>query len=240
MNRVYKKKKKKSLHPLRPILILVTLAVCIYIGYQYIVYGNLNNVVQVLSKINIENVNLSEPSLSFNNSIEGQILVENQDGYTTTFTTLNTEYQKTYKEYKQNMDSSWADNSYWGGTMRKNGCGITTMAIIASGYGLDITPEDLREKYYPHLDGEKMQDALKELGFKCTDFCFHKSYLNKKYILDWLKTNRPVIVCLGSKEKNEWTESSHYMALLDVNDKGLVYVSNPNGLDGEERASRMV
>ena len=124
--------------------------------------------------------------------------------------------------------------------MRENGCGITSLAIVASGYGLDITPEDLRRKYYPHLEGDEMKSALKAMGFKSTDFYFHQSYLNKKYITDWLKTNRPIIICVGNKDENMWTTSSHYMALLDVNEKGLVYVSNPNGLEGEEKASRLV
>lgn len=242
MDRVYKRKKKKTYHPFRTILILIVIAFCTYLGYEYKVNGNLNNVVQVISKINFNKINLSkinfeEKSYSSDNSIKGQIPVDNQDGYATTFTTLNKQYQKTYKEYKQNMDSSWCDNSYWGGTMRENGCGITSMAIVASGYGLNITPEDLRKEYYPHLEGEEMKTALKKMGFKCTDFCYHKSYLNKKYIMDWLKTNRPIIICLGSKDENDWTATSHYMALLDINDSGLVYVSNPNGLEGEKKAS---
>ena len=240
MDRVYKRKKKKNSHSFRTILILSIIVVCSYLVYEYRINGNLNNIVQVFSKINLRKINFEETVYSSNNFIEGKKLVDNQDGYNTTFTTLNTKYQKTYKEYKQNMNSSWSDNSYWGGTMRENGCGITSMAIVASGYGIDITPEDLRQKYYPHLEGEEMTFALKKMGFKCTDFYYHKSYLNKKYISDWLRTNRPIIICVGSDEENDWTASSHYMALLDINEDGLVYVSNPNGLEGESRASRMV
>ena len=71
-----------------------------------------------------------------------------KDGYFTTFTTVNN-HKKKYKEYKQNGDSSWSNKEYWGDTMAENGCGITVMSIILSGYGKDYTPEDLREKYYP-------------------------------------------------------------------------------------------
>ena len=45
---------------------------------------------------------------------------------------------------------------------------------------------------------------------------------------------------VGSEEENNWTTSSHYMVLLDINKDGFVYVSNPNGLDGEEKSSRLV
>ncbi|MBR2289387.1 MAG: hypothetical protein IJ867_01905 [Clostridia bacterium] len=79
MNRVYKKKKKKTLHPFRTIFILVVLAVCVYLGYEYQTNGNLDNVVQVFSKINLTKVNLEEQSYSSQNSIEGQRPVENED-----------------------------------------------------------------------------------------------------------------------------------------------------------------
>lgn len=114
------------------------------------------------------------------------------------------------------------------------------MAIVASGYGKDITPEDLRQKYYPHLNGDDMAAAFKKMGIKCTDFSYHDSYLTKKYITDWLYTSRPVVICVNSQKKNEWTENSHYMVLLDINSEGFVYVSNPNGLEGGKRPSRMV
>ena len=52
----------------------------------------------------------------------GQQKVKNQDGYFTTFTTID-DHKKTYIEYKQN-NASWSNNSYWGGTMEENGCGI--------------------------------------------------------------------------------------------------------------------
>ena len=107
-------------------------------------------------------------------------------------------------------------------------------------YGLNITPDDLREKYYPHLEGEDMKNALNSMGLKCTNFYYHSSYLSKKHMSDWLKTNRPIIICLGSEKENSCTATSHYMVLLDINEQGLVYVSNPNGLEGKERASRMV
>ena len=78
----------------------------------------------------------------------GQEKVYNQDGYFTTFTTIE-ENKKIYKEYKQNGDASWSNNDYWDGTMADNGCGITALSIILSGYGKIYTPEYLRQKYYP-------------------------------------------------------------------------------------------
>jgi ABC-type bacteriocin/lantibiotic exporter with double-glycine peptidase domain len=121
--------------------------------------------------------------------------------------------------------------------MTENGCGITALSIIASGYGKDYTPNDFREKYYPHLDTTKIQTELKSMGIKCTDFYFDKSYISKTYIENWLKTNRPVLICVDGTKENIWTQSSHYMVLLDCDEKNQVYLSNPNGEDGTEKSS---
>ena len=51
----------------------------------------------------------------------GQEKINEKDGYFTTFTTEDN-YKKTYIEYKQNGNSSWSNNKYWGGTMAENGC----------------------------------------------------------------------------------------------------------------------
>lgn len=82
---------------------------------------------------------------------KGQEKAKNKEGYFTTFTTIES-HQKTYKEYKQNGNFLWSNKQYWGGSMAENGCGITAMATILSGYGKNNTPEDLRKKYYPVLD----------------------------------------------------------------------------------------
>ena len=159
-----------------------------------------------------------------------------KDGYTSTFSTTS-DYPKTYKEFKQNQNTPWANEPYWGGTMSLNGCGITSIAIIASGYNIDITPETLRKEHYPHLEAENMYTVLNDLGLKCEDFWFTSIYLNEEYILDWLETDRPILICVDNKKENIWTEASHYMVLLACNEKGLVYLSNPNGENNTEKAS---
>lgn len=247
MNRVYKKTKKKkkkvNLRPLKILFVLALITVCVYFGYKYRVDLKVIEAVQTFAnqkfftKVNAYTEDFDSME---DNSIAGQTLVEGKDGYNYTFTTLSSSHKKTYKEYKQNIDSSWSEKSYWGGTMRENGCGITTLATIASGYGSDVTPDDLREEYFPHLDAEKMKDVLEDMGIKSTDFYYHSSYLSKKYIMNWLRSNRPVIICVGNEDENKWTTSSHYMALLDINEKGFVYLSNPNGEEDEKTESRMV
>ena len=125
------------MNPFKTIFVLLVIIICVYLGYHYKKYGNFNNITQVFSdinsKINLTKINTQEQSYSLNNSIDGQVTIEEQDGYTTIFTTLNDKHKKTYKEFKQNLESSsWSEKSYWGGTMRENGCGITSLAVIAS------------------------------------------------------------------------------------------------------------
>lgn len=234
LQRIYK---KRRLYILILIIILV-IALCIWMSTKNDTSTDLglqdasNYSEETTNQVVVETVS-TEPEV---NLIDGQTLIENGDGYTTTFTISNTEYPKTYIEYKQNL-GSWAESSYWGGTMTENGCGITSISIIASGYGSEYTPEYFRSKYYPHLEAEDIVYAINLLGIECTEFYFDSSVINTKYISNWLETGRPILVCLDSSEENIWTEASHYMVLLDINENGEIYVSNPNGLDGTEKAS---
>lgn len=236
------KKKKSLLHKIYKkrrlyiliILIAVVIGLCIWISPEKQSTSAETKISQY-TESNKNTSTMNEPKEPISNII-GQTIIKNSDGYTTTFTISNTEYPKTYIEYKQNL-GSWSENSYWGGTMTDNGCGITAISIIASGYGSSLTPEDLRDKYYPHLDATKIEYAINSFGIECTEFYFDSSRINTKYISDWLKTSRPVLICLDSSKKNIWTEASHYMAILDINENGEFYISNPNGLDETEKAS---
>ena len=168
----------------------------------------------------------------------GQEIVSGKDGYFTTFTTVE-ENKKMYKEFKQNGDSSWAKNSYWGGTMEENGCGITSIAIIASGYNKNVTPEDLRKEFYPVLDGNDIGNVLKNYyNIENSDFLYDTSYFSDNYILEHLQTNRPVLVCVWNKpHDNRWTTASHYLVLLACDNDKNVYVSNPNGGKNDSKSS---
>ena len=135
------------------ILFVIIIFILAYIFYT-LNYTLINDITY-----NFTNISKSENS---NYDGIGQEIVSGKDGYFTTFTTVE-ENKKMYKEFKQNGNSSWAKNSYWGGTMEENGCGITSIAIIASGYNKNVTPEDLRKEFYPVLDGNDIGNVLKKL-----------------------------------------------------------------------------
>lgn len=166
----------------------------------------------------------------------GQVKVENEDGFFTTFTTTD---NKTYKEYKQNGNSSWNSKGYWGGTMSENGCGITAMAIILSGYNKNYSPEDLRKKYYPVLDYETINKELyNTFGIKNSDFYYDNIHLSNNSLLNHLSLDKPVLICVwNNPSNNRFTTSSHYMVLLACDNNSMVYVSNPNGGENDSKSS---
>lgn len=139
---------------------------------------------------------------------------------------------KIYTEYKQ-YDSKWADEKYWGKTMKKKGCGITAIAIVLSGYGKKDTPKDLQKKYYPVMAYENMsQELLENYNIKSSGFYYDATSLSEEKILEHLNKNKPLIVCAWAKKGiNRWTKNSHYLVLLAADDKKNIYVANPGGSD---------
>lgn len=123
--------------------------------------------------------------------------------------------------------------------MIENGCGITSLSILLSGYGKDYTPEYLRKKYYPVLDGEQISKELSStFGLKNSNFFYDNVHLSKTSILEHLKSNKPILVCVWNKpSNNRWTTASHYMVLLACDNKEKVYVSNPNVLENDSKSS---
>ena len=131
------------------------------------------------------------------------------------------------------------NNQYWGGTMAENGCGITALATILSGYNKNYTPEDLRQQYYPKLNYDILSKELSNtFNIKNTDFFYDSVHLSKEKLQEHLKTNRPILVCVWNQpHDNRWTTSSHYMALLATDNNDMVYISNPNGGKNDNKSS---
>lgn len=220
-----RKKKQKKFHIKLFIFLILLLLFGLYMWNQFLPKYTLNAI-----------------SVNSNYSGIGQKVVSGKDGYYTTFTTSD---GKIYKEYKQNGDSSWSERYYWGGTMAENGCGITCIATLSSGYGMNYTPEDLRKKYAPtkkdHLAGDDISYELQSyFNINNSNFRYAESYFTKDYIFKWLKDDKPILICVWNKPNAKWTTASHYMLLLATDNISKVYVSNPNGEISGTRMSRMV
>ena len=175
------KKKTKKINKKRIlILLIIIIVICICIKNNLFndVSSNLNTSISKIAD-NSEYKTIKQDTNDNYFGI-GQEKVKNKDGYFTTFTTIQ-DHQKKYIEYKQNNNSSWSNKQYWGGTMSENGCGITAIATILSGYNKNYTPEDLRKKYYPVLDNETISKELyNTFNIKNTDFYYDSIHLSKK------------------------------------------------------------
>ena len=231
---------KKLMKKVRKIIFVICLMIIIIYIMKNSIYYVKNELNKSLPVEGSSNDIFGIIKLDNNTNYEGigQERINNKDGYFTTFTTTQ-KNKKIYKEYKQNGTCSWSNNTYWEGTMADNGCAITAMSIILSGYGKNYTPEDLRKMYYPKLDGNNISNELSNtFNIENTDFLYNDKYLCKSYIKEYLKTNRPILVCVWNKpNENRWTTTSHYMVLLATDGDKMAYVSNPNGLDNTSKSS---
>ncbi len=227
-----KKQRRKKLNIKRVLLFIISIIAVLFLLFNFnSMLLKIENGIKDFSSNNInDSYDVIKHDTNSNYEGPGQKKVKNKDGYFTTFTTSKNNNQKTYIEYKQNGTSSWSNNAYWGSTMSENGCGITVMSIILSGYNKNYTPEDLRKKYYPVMNYENFSSELSStFGIKNSDFYYDSVHLSSDKIIEHLKTNRPVVVCVWNKpQNNRWTSASHYMALLATDGGNMVYVSNPN------------
>lgn len=136
---------------------------------------------------------------------------------------------RTYKEYKQDSGSSWERNKFAGGTMKSSGCSITSVAIILTGYGEDVTPEDIRQEVNGKVTN--LVTLLQKHGVNCQR---PGRALTAEQIRGNLQSGKPII----ANVKGEWTSSSgHYMTLLDYRNKDgkeEVYVSNPGTVNSSK------
>lgn len=144
-----------------------------------------------------------------------------QEGYRGTFTDTK---NRTYKEYKQGYEP-WKSVTYWGGDIWGKGCGPVSIGIIASGYGINETPETIAKYMVGNTNQDKIKDALIN--------CLHLSATihsgkNKEKLRENLLAGRPVILSVECSPTNMFTDGSHIMACLAINDKDEVWVSNPN------------
>ena len=95
---------------------------------------------------------------------------------------------KTYVNYKQ-YEGPWAYASFAGGTMKDSGCSLTSVSIVLTGYGKEISPGDLRNEVNGDLNKTDLLGLLNKHGVQGerVENPTHDS------ILKQLETGRPII-----------------------------------------------
>lgn len=165
----------------------------------------------------------TESSTSSGTAVEG-------DGYNNEIKLNN----KTYKEYKQSM-GSYATAGF-GVTpcsthnsphIHNNGCGPTSVAIVASGYGKNYNPGDIAKLMGgagTQSSSDTIPKILNKIGISShTVFSLTKDDMRKQ-----LREGKPFVVSVGAQLNHLFTANSHLMAVLAINDNDEVYISNPN------------
>lgn len=220
----------------RKVILLIILGLFLFLKNDYLNKISYNVNVLYSQVTNTSEYKIIKKDANKKYSGIGQESISNKDGYFTTFTTID---KKTYIEYKQNGNASWSNHQYWDGTMAENGCGITALSIILSGYNQTYTPEDLRKKYYPVLNYDSLsQELSNNFNIKNSGFYYDSAHLSKDMLQKHLETNRPILICVWNQPyDNRWTSASHYMVLLAGDGDNMVYISNPNGGKNDSKSS---
>lgn len=147
------------------------------------------------------------------------------NGYTKVYTVGS----KKYKEFRQ-ASGSYASHRYSEGTIASSGCGPTSSAIVASGYGKDFNPGTLVDaacqKYgvsnfvaSPDATGKMLTTA--GLTYRMV------TSVSASQLKSHLSSGKPVVLSVNSSCGGLFTNNTHYIAILDIRGD-QAYVSNPN------------
>lgn len=124
------------------------------------------------------------------------------------------------------LQQDYPNTMYGGFPIRTNGCGITTMAMVASYFADDeLTPPEMCAKYGRYsfvngTDGSIFQKEPATMGFYLREKTYEYSIA-----MDALKEGQ-IVVCL--EQKGYWTRGGHYIAIEKVFDDGMVQVRDSN------------
>lgn len=156
------------------------------------------------------------------NTAKGTVTQESGDGYSQKYTS-STGF--TYTDFKQGK-GSYANNSYWDGTIASSGCGPTSVAILASGLtDLNYTPATTASQMQEasgYTGAEPLKKEMDSLGMTSEII----NAPSTEEIQNQLKAGKVLLVSVESS--TIFTDISHIMAVVDINEKGEVYILNPS------------
>jgi len=127
-----------------------------------------------------------------------------------------------YTNYKQ-AGMSWSKIPYSYGTIGSSGCGPTSVAICASGFGIKLNPGQLVQKW----TGAKLYASYTSNGKLLNMIGLKQTKVSGATLLKHLATGKPAI---GRCRKGYYTSGGHYIAIVGIRDNNgvtQVYISNP-------------
>ena len=124
------------------------------------------------------------------------------------------------------LQQDYPTTMYGSFPIRTHGCGITTMAMLASYMADDeLTPPEMcarfgRYCYVTGTDGRLFSETPAEMGF----YCRERTY-DVRAVLAALEEGQIVISC---QHKGYWTRGGHYIALEKITEDRMVQVRDSN------------
>lgn len=152
------------------------------------------------------------------------------DGYSSEIELNN----KKYREYKQSRGSYITVgfgvskcSAHNAPHVHSNGCGPTSVAIIASGYGKNYSPGDIATL----MGGAGTQSSISTISNVLNKIGISShgvSTPSKNSLKNQLLAGRPFVVSVNNAMGSLFTTGGHLMAILGIDSNDNVYVSNPN------------
>ena len=130
----------------------------------------------------------------------------------------------TYKAYKQGSPAPWAGTSYGDGshTVGSYGCGVTSIAIILSGLGYDLTPLDVGNG----MNYTTNTDYLNNMGVKAQ---YVSGNISASEVENLLSQGKVIAMHYMGGTFFGGSAPFHYVAIVDADGQGNFMVLNPGG-----------
>lgn len=134
---------------------------------------------------------------------------------------------KQYNVYAQGYNDVWGDLPYWNHNYGYSACGITSVAIILTGFGVDIDPPGV------NADGIitngntlplELSAELAKYGLKTTSYV-----TDKNKVIEHLKTGNPVLINIHNSTIGRTPYEGHYLTLLGIDASGKIFLGDPAG-----------
>lgn len=124
--------------------------------------------------------------------------------------------------------SPWGSKKYGNGTIAKNGCAPTCIAMVFSYLrGYEITPADVVDftgnRYYVNGSGSSwsiFSNCAQHWNVECNEIG-----TSSGNIVRALESGKPVILSMGP---GTFTSSGHFIILTGIDEDGMVTVNDPN------------
>lgn len=129
--------------------------------------------------------------------------------------------------YYNQRDVRWSSSAYGDGTIGGAGCGPSSLAIVASTFGKNVTPADTckwaaKNGYKAKGGGSYwsvIPDGAKHYGLKV-----ESNVKESDEIRNALKNGKLVVVIMGA---GHFTKSGHFIVLRGITDSGKILVADP-------------